>query len=283
VNYEIGDRIDKKAFCEIDPTFINLNIKRTRQNIKQLEYNQQRINSRVLYLKKEFERVKNLFKRQSVSEVRMDEASKNLDQAQFELNAVAQEIAARQTTLEELLERKKRHSIYAPKGWSVISKTVEAGDIVSTNMVLAKIADFRELVVPLAVSTEELQALKALPRPLDVFIEGQAVKAAIHWVNPEFNEATRKLDIELILSEYDGEKYGGLFFKLPLPVATEGLLIPKAAVVNRYENPKVTLAESGEVVSVEVLREFENDYLIAETEKLPLDTLLQTVNGNSIE
>jgi len=213
VNYDIGDRIDKKAFCEIDPTFINLNIKRTRQNIKQLEYNQQRINSRVLYLKKEFERVKNLFKRQSVSEVRMDEASKNQDQAQFELNAVAQEIAARQTTLEELLERKKRHSIYAPKGWSVISKTVEAGDIVSANMVLAKIADFRELVVPLAVSTEELQALKALPKPLDVFLEGQSVKAAIHWVNPEFNETTRKLDVALILSENVEQRDGGMMGK----------------------------------------------------------------------
>ena len=78
VNYEIGERIGEKAFCKIDPTFINLDIKRTRQNIKQLEFNRQRINSRVLYLKKEFERIENLFKRQSISEVRMDESAKNL-------------------------------------------------------------------------------------------------------------------------------------------------------------------------------------------------------------
>jgi len=61
------------------------------------------------------------------------------------------------------------------------------------------------------------------------------------------------------------------------------VLIPKAAVVNRYENPNVTLVESGEVVSVKVLREFTDDYLIAETEELLQGTLLQSVNGSPSE
>ena len=68
---------------------------------------------------------------------------------------------------------------------------------------------------------------------------------------------------------------------MTLPVDTEGLLIPKAAVVNRYENPKVRLAETGEVVSVNVLREFKNDYLIDETEALPLGTPLQPASNTS--
>ena len=57
-------------------------------------------------------------------------------------------------------------------------------------------------------------------------------------------------------------------FSTKLIIATEGLLVPKTAIVNRYGNPKVKLINTDEYVSVIILRESGNDLIVAENEKL---------------
>ncbi|HHC25030.1 MAG TPA: hypothetical protein ENK58_06410, partial [Desulfobacterales bacterium] len=136
VNYDVGRTIGKKPFFEIDPTFINFQIKSARQSIKQLEISQQRMNSRVSYLRKEFNRIDKLHKGDRATEVKRDAAQEDLKQAKLEAQSLKSERAVLETTLKELQERKSRHNIYAPRGWIVVKKIVEASEIVSPNMPL---------------------------------------------------------------------------------------------------------------------------------------------------
>lgn len=276
VNYDVGQVIDKKPFYEIDPTFIDFQINSTLKSVKKLKISLKRSNSRVAYLKKEFKRIDILHKGDRATEVRRDAAAEELEQAKLERESIAMDKAVLETTLKELRERKSRHSVFAPQGWIVVQKIVEQGEIVSSGTPLARIADYRTLVVPLAVSGEEFSAIKKLPKDFEARLEEKPVKASVHWINPEFNEKTRKLSIELILAGYDKEKRGGLSFSLPLKIYTEGLLVPKAAVTNRYDNPRVTTEETGETINVMILGEFGDSLVIAEHEKLFVGMELKT-------
>ena len=56
---------------------------------------------------------------------------------------------------------------------------------------------------------------------------------------------------------------------------TEGLWIPKQAVINRYDNPRVTLKESGETVNIMVLGESDGYLIVSGDKKLKIGAELE--------
>jgi hypothetical protein len=274
INYEDGHVIGELPYLRIDSTFVDLEISSVQHSLDQLKITRSKRRSRVDYLEKEYRRIENLFRRGSSPESRRDTALEDVEQARLDLKAVGVEIAIAQTRLKELQERKSRHTIYAPAGWVVVAKQVEKGELVTLNTPVARVADFGNLVVPLSVSAQELAAIQQLIPEFDVVLEGKPARAAINWVNPEFDEKTRKLSIELIICNYTGPRRGGLIFQLPLKIAAEGLWIPKRAVTNRYENPRVFLKETGAEIKVLVLGQTEQHLIIANDPRLPPGTQL---------
>lgn len=268
VNYDVGETLGKKPFFEIDPTFIDFQIQRTRRSIKKLDIEKKKQQSNVAYLEKEFKRIDTLHKGDRATEVKWDAARESLDQALLELESIDAEKASVEITLNELTEKKERHQVFGPDGWVVVRKNAEVGEIVNSGTPLAMAGDYRQLVVPLSVSGEEYAALRKLPDTFQAALENQQVGGSIHWVNPEFDEKTRKLSLELILSGYNGEKRGGLRFTIPVQIESEGLLVPRAAVTSRYENPRVTIKSSGETVAVIVIGESDDNLIIAEDDRL---------------
>jgi multidrug efflux pump subunit AcrA (membrane-fusion protein) len=263
VNYDVGETVGEAPFFEIDPTFIDFQIESVRQSIEKIEAARKKNRSQVAYLKKEFDRFDRLHKGERATEVRRDAALEEYTQAKLEAGTLAAEKQGLMITLEELLERKRRHRIHAPEGWVVVARQAEPGEIIAPNVPLARVADFRNLAIPLAVSGEELAAIQAMDPVFDARLDGAPVKARIAWINPEFNEETRKLSIELMLVDYGGEHRGGLRFSLPLQVAAEGLWVPRRAVISRYDNPRVRLESTGETVNVMVLGESDDHLIIA--------------------
>ncbi len=274
VNYDVGQIVGESPFFEIDPTFIDFQIRSTRQSLKRVGVTQKKLESRVAYLNREFVRIDKLHKGDRATEVKRDAAEEEWKQARFELDALALEQNILKTTLKELRERKHRHSIFAPKDWTVVAKNAEAGEVIGLNTRLARVADYRTLIVPLSVSGEELAAIQKLPRDFDVTLEGETIQASLNWVNPEFNEKTRKLSIELLL-HHTGTARGGLRFSFPLETEAEGFLVPKAAVISRYDNPRVIIKSTGESVNVTVLGESGEYFAIAEDRQLRLRTELK--------
>jgi hypothetical protein len=172
------------------------------------------------------------------------------------------------------LERKKRHRIFAPQGWVVTAKLVEEGELVGAGAPVGRVADFRRLVVPLSVSDAELDALRRRSSPFTVGLGSRQVAASIHWINPEFDPRTRKLDVELRIEDDIPEKRGGLVCSLPLRIRAQGLRAPKAAVINRYDNPRVILAETGEAVPVLIVGQSDGYFFLSETAPLKPGTKL---------
>ena len=268
VGYEVGDAVGKAPFVRIDPTFIDFSIDLARRGIEQIDAALARIDSRVSFLDREFERIDALFRKSSVPEQRRDQLRQDLDQAVLERRSLLAQKAAEQIRLNELIERRRRHDVHAPEEWIVTERHVDPGEIVGPATRLASVGDYRRLVVPLSVTAAELSALRKRSPPFAVHLDGRPAEASIRWVNPRFDEKTRKLAVELSIDRWDGVHRGGLVMTLSVEIPAPGLSVPKAAVDNRFENPRVRLEETGEEIQIIVLGETNSRLRISEHPRL---------------
>jgi len=187
--------------------------------------------------------------RETAAQSRLDEIQNKLDQAEFQIQTLRVQEA-------ELKERRSRHFIRIPQGWSIIQREVEPGEWVSVGKHLGKAGDFRTLLVPFSLSPEEYRALKRIQGPIELSLssEGQntvALEASLARVSPAFDPETRKINVELAVSSGLPENRGGLRAELTLetPDPSGAFLIPVSAVAERYEEFWLTRA-NGEKIRV---------------------------------
>jgi RND family efflux transporter MFP subunit len=242
VTAEVGEAIGAQGvFARLDATF-------TRLELEANLVEQKRLASRVDYLATEARRARKLVAKKSQAQAKLDAREQELDQARLQL-------AALKVQEKTLRERLARHTIPAPSGWRIIRRMVEPGQWVAQGQTVARAGDFRTLLVPLALTPAELEALRArreitlrLPRL------GRRVEAAIERVSPAFDPATRKINLDLAIAGGLPEMRGGLLAELTLelPDPAGAVLVPAAAVSERYQEHWLTTA-GGQRLRVVVL------------------------------
>ena len=243
VTADVGDQIGKDGlFALLDTTFIDLTLKKN-------QVDQQRLTNMTAFHAKEVGRFEKLVERETAAQSRLDEIQNKLDQAEFQIKTLKVQES-------ELTERRSRHYIRIPQGWSIIQRDVEPGEWVSVGKHLGKAGDFRTLLVPFALSPEEYRALKRIKGSVELSLssEGQntiSLKASVARVSPAFDPETRKINVELAVTETLYENRGGLRAELTLemPDPSGSVLIPAAAVAERYEEFWLTRA-NGEKIRV---------------------------------
>jgi RND family efflux transporter MFP subunit len=240
---DVGDTIGKGgAFCVLDRTFVDLALKKNRVDQKRLE-------SEIAYQLKEVSRFEKLVGRESAAQSTLDGLQKKLDQARFQLEALKTEEAT-------LKERWVRHAIKAPSGWTVTERNVEPGQWVSAGTHVGKAADYNRLLIPFSLSPEEYAALKkqngtAQLRFPDEGQGGVVIEGKVERVSPAFDPQTRKMSVDLAVSEGVSEMRGGLRVELDIeiPDPSGTVLVPGSALAERYEEFWLT-RENGDQVRV---------------------------------
>jgi RND family efflux transporter MFP subunit len=243
VTAEVGDQIGKDGlFAVLDTTFIDLALKKN-------QVDQKRLANMIAFHAKEVGRFEKLVERETAAQSRLDEIQNKLDQAEFQIKTLKVQES-------ELRERRGRHHITIPQGWSIIQRDVEPGEWVSVGQNLGKAGDFRTLLVPFALSPEEYRTLKTLKEPVELFLPGEgqhtnSAKASVARISPAFDPETRKINVELAVTQTLAENRGGLRAELTLemPDPSGAVLIPAEAVVERYEEFWLTRA-NGEKIRV---------------------------------
>lgn len=277
IHYEIGDTIAHRPLLQIDATFIELELQANAIALQRNRIAQQQAVTRRDWLQKEYERRAALVDQARVSRSAYEESEQQYAQAQMELQQQQQQQQQLQLERQELEQRLKRHQPTAPKGWRVSNHRVEPGEWLAVGTALMEVADYRRLVVPLAVTADELQAIE---RVNSAWLAEDAIHYRLHSVSPAFDEQTRKINIELEVLDFNGEQRGGLPLRLPLQLPDQGLMVPSAAVVNRYERPQVTIAGTNQPITVQVLNT-QGDWLrIAPHAQLKPGTVLTSSAGN---
>ncbi len=234
------------TFAHIDPTFISMELETNRLNIKQADRQLQ-------FEQKEVERFSHLVSKNSLSQIQLDEQLLRRDQARNKLELL-------KVKSKYLKENLVRHTVAAPANWLTSERFVEPGEWVQAGQILARIGDFRQLIVPLALTQNELRSLEKTKSkiPLTLVDTNDSGSGNLHSIHPDFDPVTRKINVEVKIDmntiPVDYSSRGGIpiqvFIKTPDP--TGSFLVPEQAISQRYEEQWLT-REDGKTLRVIVL------------------------------
>lgn len=223
---DVGDTLGEDGlFAELDTTFIKLDLAGNRAD-------QQRLNSDLVYNKKEMDRYKALVK------------SKNAAQSTLDSNvrahqAALQQLRAKQIEERVLMERLKRFSLVGPAGWKVATRYIEPGEWVTKGEKVAELGRYDVLLVPFALTSTEYRALKEQGETVTLRLTdfNKDIQARFARVSPGFDPQTRKINVDLEIDKGDFEFRGGLRTELEIDLPDPGgaVMVPKAALVKAYE------------------------------------------------
>ena len=223
---DVGDVIPAEGkFACLDDTFVKIDIESAQNDIAQHAID-------IDFFKKQVSRHQKLVATKSAPISLLDELKKDLGNSQRALESDR----LRTHRLQELLHR---HCVYVPAGWRVMERYVEPGQWIDVGAHVAKVGDFSQLLVPLALSTQELIALKTVESDLKVYLSelDQEIPATIELISPAFDEQSHKTRVDLQLDKGLPVHRGGLRVELSLdlPDKLDAFLIPKQALDERFE------------------------------------------------
>ncbi len=240
---DVGDRIDDSGrFAQLDTTFLLL-------DLEEIGVQEERLRSQVDYDQREVTRFRELVRQNSASASQLE----TLEQSLRDNSHASRALDVKRRMLQERLARA---TISAPVGWSVTARNVELGQWVRGGETVGRAADFSTLLVPFALTPEQFVALEQTRSDLALEVmdlgntTDPAIRARIHRVNPGFDPETRKIAVELALTDTVEPARGGLRvrLRLRLPEATGAVSLPPSAIDSSYEESWV-IRESGERVS----------------------------------
>lgn len=240
---DIGDAADEQGrFARLDTTFLEL-------DLAEIGVQQDRLRAQIEYDQREVERYRELARQNNTSASQLD----GLEQALRNNNHELRSLEVKQRVLNERLARA---TIRVPAGWRITARTVEPGQWVREGETVGRAADFSLLLVPFALTSEELGTLTAQADSLrlDLTDLGHGVAARIYRTNPGFDPETRKIAVDLALADPVEPARGGLRarLRLSLPERTGAVSLPAAALEQSYEEYWVT-REDGERLRVLLL------------------------------
>ena len=285
INYDVGDTVATKPLLQIDPTLIDLDLQTNTIELASNKITQQQAQIKYDWLQKEYQRQSTLIQQRRISQVAFDEISQKRDQAQLALQQQQQLQLHLQVQRQVLLEQQRRHQPHAITGWLISERYVENGELVQVGSKLFDVENYSQLLVPLAVSAVELQQLRRqqLHQRHIATLADVAVHYKIHTVSPAFDETTRKIKIELEILDYAGEKRGGLPLRITIKLPDSGLMIPAAAVSNRYQHPQVQPTATTKPVAITIIDNVQtangNWVHIAPNQLLPAGTALTNMKA----
>lgn len=223
---DVGDVISKDGNVScLDDTFTKIDIRSTNNEIKQAKID-------VIYYQKQVNRYQELVLKKGVSVSQLDEMERQLGTSKRTEQSKKLIKQRQQETL-------KRHCIKSPSGWIVDERHVEPGQWIDIGTAVVNVGNYSKLLVPFALSVNELKALKKEPENLLVWLPEykQQVPASIERISPAFDELSRKIQVDLLLEKNLPVQRGGLRveLKLKIPDSSDMFLISPKALDKRFE------------------------------------------------
>lgn len=226
LSVDVGDPIpDDRQFVCLDETFVNLDIAENQTELK-------RVDAERSYFKKQVSRHRTLITQNSTAQSQLDDAERSyaVSRSQY---------ATLEVEDKRLKERKRRHCTTAPTGWKVIERSVEPGQWLDIGERVGTVGDFSRMLIPLALSMAEYQAIRESANRLQVQLLdiNATVPAHLERVSPAFDEQSRKIMVDLQVAKGISERRGGLRAQLILkiPIQSGAVVVPENALQKRYE------------------------------------------------
>ena len=188
----------------------------------------------------EFTRVENMFRNETVSRARFDQAKADRDAAQARLDAATSGVETAKEQLEYTVVR-------APYAGIVSKRHVELGELVSPGQPLISGLSLQSLRVNVDVPQSMFHAVRTIGKAF-VYVDEDRIAAEGMTFFPVADPAANTFRVRVDLPDGAATLYPGMFVKVGFVVGeTHRLLIPAAAVVRRSELSAVYVVAGDDV------------------------------------
>jgi len=237
---DIGQSIPENGvFACLDDTFIKLDIVATKNSITQHGVD-------LKFLSKQVERHKKLVKTNSAAISLYDDLNRQKENAYYEIQRA-------KIQKQKLQETKRRHCIHAPKNWMITQRAIEVGQWIDVGSEIAQADNYRELLIPLTLTADELAALEKKKDKFTVYLAEykQEISASIARISPAFDEQSHKIRVDLLIQDTSVFHRGGIRAELSLNMTDKlnTYLISRKALDERFEEAWLT-RKNGEKIRV---------------------------------
>lgn len=175
---------------------------------------------------------------------------KEFDTAKFEVDQARLTLSGLEATRREVSARLRDNTLTAPVSGVVLSRPVDAGQVVSAQTVIYEIAPLADVEIEADVDEQYLTEVRA-GQLADVVIAGVAtpIRATLYYVSPKVDQRTGGAKIRLRLSEQPAGLRAGLTADVNLIVERReaALTLPRSAILGRGRDAKVLLVDNGRV------------------------------------
>lgn len=239
INFDEGDRVKKgDELVQLDSQILEAEIAGAWAAFEQNQVDLE--NAR-----RDFERIDGLFKEGSISETDHD----SYRSQKLRLEKLSAEIQSRH---DKLLISKDKKSIKAPFGGIVVLQPIEVGEWVAKGGNVIVIADDSMIEVEVDVPIGVLENLEK-GREVRIRVNNREYVGTFTSFIPRGDTSTRTFTAKFSLQNSNGIVEGlEAFVSLPDGGETNGLLIPRDAVVDKYGKTMVFRVLDGKAVEVPV-------------------------------
>jgi len=223
---DVGDIIAEHGNVScLDDTFSKIDINSTKNDIELAKID-------IAYYQKQVNRFSELVRKKNISLNQLDDVQRQL--------ATAKRVKTSKQLLKQRQQEKlNRHCIKSPSGWFVEERYVDPGQWLDIGNPIVKVGNYSKLLVPFALSVDELNALKSMQQNLTVWLPEyqQHIPASIERISPAFDQQSRKIQVDLLLAKNLPVQRGGLRVNLilKLPDPDNIFLIDEKALDKRFE------------------------------------------------
>lgn len=227
------------ALVEIDAAILNARIKSAEATLAAAKAD-------VQLSKRQLERFKKLIKEESVTDQEFDEVRFQYDR----LEATAR---SRETNLEELKAEQKKKTIRAPFKGMMVAKNVEVGEWVGKGSVIGRLVSTDRIEATFFVSESLARGVKP-KQMLKVSIAGRMLNGRVDGLILQGDARSRTVPVKVTLKTHGELLYDGMEATLELPGAVKrsALLVPRDAVIHRFDQDVVFIDNKGMAMMVPV-------------------------------
>lgn len=214
IHVKAGDTVNKGDLL------IELDNRNNRANVAQSKENINAIQAQLIQAKSHYTRTKNLFSKESVTKVQLEQASANYKSLLAQIASARQRLESSQTT-------SSYSQIRATFSARVVDRFAEPGDLASPGIKLLTLYDPSSLRIDANVR-ESLALSLAIGQQLETYIPAlkKNIMATIEEIVPAADPGARSFLIKAKI-EHHGKLLPGMFARIRIPSGeTQQLLIP---------------------------------------------------------
>ncbi len=230
-----GDAVEKgRVLVQLEQESIEASIQEARAGLKGSRAELRRAESRLQVLKKDTQRLENLFQEKAVAAQKLDHIKAEYQAALENKNSAQAGIERAKARLRQLLITGAEHTINAPISGLVAKRHLDPGSLTTPGLPLLTLIQTDPVKILTSVSEQDYPGLhKGMPArtTVDAF-PGEVFTGRVSLVSPTLEQATRTAALEISIPNPGQKLKSGMFAQLEIETgSSRGLAVPLAALL----------------------------------------------------